>query len=281
MALKAIYEKQDDIPEQFRELYTERDGKFELTGVEGMKTQADVDRVQEALRKEKSDHGDTKDKLKAFGDLDPEQAVKDLDEIDELRVRVEAAEKGGGFDEDKLEELVSKRVIREKAPIERENKRLSEENDRLVEENATLSGTITSGKIEREIRTNAEAAKVVPSAVEDIIAIGRGVFEVSEDGAIVTRDNVGVTPGVGVDVYLSDMRDKRPHWWPPSQGGGAHGSGDGGGAFGDNPWTEKHWNLTKQGAVVREHGEDKAKQMAAAANSHLGATGPTVKKDDK
>lgn len=280
MALKAIYDKLEDIPEQFQELYTERDGKFELTGVDGVKTQADVDRVQESLRKERGEHTKTKDKLKLFGDLDPEKVHTELDEIEELRVRAEANDKGG-IDEEKLEELVSRRVNREKAPLERENAKLKTENETLTGQNGELQGTITSGKIATEIRKVAEAAKVVPSAVDDIIAIGKGVFEVSQDGVVVTREGAGVSPGVGVDIYLADMKEKRPHWWPPSQGGGANGSDGGGTAFGENPWSTKHWNLTKQGAVVREQGEDKAKQMATAVNSHLGATGPTVKKDEK
>ena len=49
--LKTIYDNEADIPEGFAALYTEKNGKWELTGVQGVKTQLDVDRVQEALRK--------------------------------------------------------------------------------------------------------------------------------------------------------------------------------------------------------------------------------------
>ena len=40
MALKAIYERAEEIPEDFSALFTERDGRYELTGVAGMKTAA-------------------------------------------------------------------------------------------------------------------------------------------------------------------------------------------------------------------------------------------------
>lgn len=276
MALKAVYDKLDSVPENFRELYTERDGKWELTGVEGVKTQSDVDRVSEALRKEKDDHKKTKDALKAFGDMDPVKTAEDLDELEELRVRVEANGKGG-IDDDKLQKLVDQRVARERAPIERENKKLRDENVKLAETNTGLSKTITTGKIDAEIRKAAEAAKVVPTAVDDLVVIGRGIFEVTDDGAVVTRDGVGVTPGIGVDVYLTDMKERRPHWWPTSKGGGAGGNGrDGGGGGGSNPWSKDHWNMTEQGRVLREQGRDKADQLARSAGSKIGATGPTT-----
>ena len=43
MALQATHDKLDDIPEAYRDLYTERDGKYELTGIAGIKTAADVE----------------------------------------------------------------------------------------------------------------------------------------------------------------------------------------------------------------------------------------------
>ena len=43
----------------------------------------------------------------------------------------------------------------------------------------------------------------------------------------------------------------------------------------DNPWSLKGWNLTKQGAYVKEHGMAKAELAAKAANSRVGATRPT------
>ena len=35
--LKTIYDNEEDIPEGFKELYTEKNGKWELTGVQGVK----------------------------------------------------------------------------------------------------------------------------------------------------------------------------------------------------------------------------------------------------
>jgi hypothetical protein len=105
---------------------------------------------------------------------------------------------------------------------------------------------------------------------------GLGVLEVAPDGLIVTKDNIaGVTPGIGAADWLKDMQEKRPHWWPQSQGGGARGAGSGGVNRADNPWTKEGWNVTKQGQYVRTNGEAKAKTLAESVGSHLGATSPT------
>ena len=88
--LKTIYDKQEDIPENFGELYTEKNGKFELTAVEGVKTQADIDRVNSALVKERNDHKMVKEKLQAFGDVDPATLPVLQEELTEAKARLEA-----------------------------------------------------------------------------------------------------------------------------------------------------------------------------------------------
>ena len=64
MKLKLVVEKLDEIDSKYHDLYTEKDGKYEFTGVEGIKTQADIDRLQTALTKERADHKSTKEKYK-------------------------------------------------------------------------------------------------------------------------------------------------------------------------------------------------------------------------
>ncbi len=274
MAIKAIYEKQDEIPEQYRDLFSERSGKWELTGVEGVKTQGDVDRIQEALRKEKSDHKVARDRLSAFGDMEPDKVREQLDSIEELKLR---AEKGSLSDE-KLEELVNARMARKLAPLERElvttKGALEKEKARAGE----LEGTIRRGTIERSLREAATAAKMVPEAIEDMVLLGERVFDVAEDGVVTVREGSGYPLGLRAGEWLKEMQEKRPHWWPPSQGGGAGGSGGGGAGGGSNPWSPDAWNVTAQGAYIRAHGEEKAARLAEQAGSRLGAIAPTVRR---
>lgn len=282
--LKAVYEKVDEIPEGFVDLYLERNGKMELTGVEGIKTEADLGRVNEALRKEREDHKVTKIKLNKFGDLNPDDDIAGkLLELDETKATLEAMTKEGKLDDKKISPLVDAAVRRITAPMEREKTQLQrdldaarKEKDDLAKENGSLKTSIVEGKIEGTIRDAAVGAKISASAIEDAVMLGARVFEVLEDGRVVTRDIRGTVPGIEAKEWFKDMQEKRPHWWPNSVGGGSSGSRGGGGHSG-NPWTAANWNLTAQGAYVKQHGEAKAREAAAAVGSTFGATKPPQK----
>lgn len=282
--LKTIYEKIDEIPEGFADLYLERNGKMELTGVEGVKTQADLDRVNEALRKEREDHKGTKIKLNKFGDLNPDDdIIGKLAELDETKATLEAMTKDGKLDDKKITPLVDAAVRRITAPMEREKTQLQRDldaarkvGDDAAKENAILKTSITQGNIERNIRDAAIGAKIAATAIEDAVMYGANVFEVMEDGRVLTKDVRGTTPGIEAKEWFKDMQEKRPHWWPTSVGGGARG-GAGGTGRSSNPWAAENWNITAQGAYARQHGEAKAREAAAAVGSSLGATSAAKK----
>jgi hypothetical protein len=270
MALNAIHETLDEIPEQYRDLYSERDGKFELTGIQGVKTTADTDRLTESLRKERSEHDATKAKFRPWAELKHDEVMASLDRIPELEAA--AADK---IDDTKLDEMVERRITTRLAPLERENAELKSNLEEATGQVGELSGTINSTKIKDALRKAATGSKIIDTAVADVLGHER-VFELTEDGQVRTKEGVGVTPGLEPDVWLKDRMEDRPHWWPPSKGGGAGGSGGSGGLTGNNPWHADHWNLTEQGKAYNEN-PDKAKQMAEAVGSHIGATEPAKK----
>lgn len=266
MRLKAIYQQKEDIPEQFAELFTERNGQFELTGVEGMQTDANVERLELNLRKEREAHKETKAKLGKFNGLEADEVFTKLDRYDELE-----AAAGDKIDDDKINEMVEARLKTRLAPIERENAALKASNEELTGE---VDG-FKSKERTRTIRDTMQQAltdlKVRPEAHEDALFYAERVLEIREDdGAVVTRDNVGVTPGIAPKDLLADIQTggARPHWWETSQGGGAR-PGQGGG-YGKNPWSKEHFNMTEQGRIVKEEGIEKATQMANAAGVDLG-----------
>jgi len=266
MALKLIHDSIDEIPEQYRDLYAEEDGKFRLTGVQGIKTQEDVDRVQEALRKEREDHKATRQKYKVWDDYDFDEVMSKLDRFDELEV----AAKGSKEDMDqRLEELAEKRAQSRLAPTERELKTVRRQAEELQAEVETLRQEKTRREINDRVREAASQAKIRSEALDDVLLLASAVFELGEDGQVLTRENrFGIPPGLSPDVFIGEMQDKRPHWWPNSTGGGAQGSGQGGG-FANNPWAKDTWNLTEQGQVIKERGEEVAEQMARAAGTSL------------
>lgn len=273
MSLEAIHKTLDDIPEQYRDLYSERNGQFELSGIVGVKTQADIDRLSMSLSKERNDHKDTKTRAQIWGDLNHDEVMASLDRIPEL----EAAAKEGGIDEEKMNELVEGRIKTRIAPIDRENAQLKVDNETLSSKIMEFQTKETTRKVHDNVRSACMDAKVLDTAQEDVLFLSERVFEVREDdGEVVTRDNVGVTPGIRAQDWLTEMQGKKPHWWPASQGSGSNG-GNGGHNFSDNPWSSKGWNVTKQGLYAKQHGMDKATSAAKAAGSSIGAISAPVK----
>jgi hypothetical protein len=286
--LKTVYATEAEIPAGYEALYTERNGQWELTGVTGVKTQADIDRLQGSLVKERNDHKATKAAFAPFEGLDADLVASQAIELEETKAQLDAIKADGSIDETKLEPIIAARVAQKVAPIEREKNTLARqlvEKDKVIAakdgEVVGLKTTIVTGNVDRAIRDAAIEAKLLPTAVVDAVMHGKTVFEVTEDGRIITKDNVGATPGLSPKEWLNDMKEKAPHWWPASVGGGSFGGGGGGGPAGsyagaNNPWSKEGWNITAQGTLVKQLGEKKAGEIAARVGSKIGATKPAA-----
>lgn len=273
MALKPVYSDINEVPEAHRELYTQRGDNYEFTGLEGIKTQADIDRLTTALTKERADHKAAKEALTPWSSLgDHAEVQAKLDRISELE-----AAAGDKIDDKKLDEMVNGRLQTKLAPVTRELETAKSQMQKLIEQNQQLIGEKRQRSIHDNVRKALTDAKVIAEAHEDVLFLAERVFEIREDdGEVVTRDGVGVTPGIRASDWLLEMQPKRSYWWPPSQGGGAGGSGGGAGGP-SNPWTAGNWSVTKQALYAKEHGLDKARAAAKAAGSALGATTPPAK----
>lgn len=273
--IKAKYASEDEVPEQHKELYEERQGEWILVNIEGIDTEGNVHRLTTANTKLRTENNTLKNQLEAFNGKKPEEVLTMTERIAELEAQVEA---GGKPDEDKVNSLVEARIKTRIGPLERDLKKAQEEaaaSSKLVGE---LQGTITKSKITDAVSRAGTKAKVVPSAMEDVLALSGGIFEVVDvEGKekVVTRDGVGVTPGLEPDAYFVEVAPVKTHWFPGSQGAGANGGkGSVPGINGNNPWSRENWNLTEQGRIMRDQGADKAQQYAKAAGSALHATRP-------
>jgi hypothetical protein len=280
MKLKAVYGSQEEIPEGYAELFTERNGQWEFSGLEGVKTQADIDRIQSALTKERKDHKETKDKLAVYADIDPEAVHTMSTELESAKAQLEAINKDGRIDEAKLEPIIAARVKQAVGPLERDKANLERRIEKLTGEKAAveqevgnLKTSIVLGGIERTVKDAATNDKVLPSALDDIAYRASRVFEQTEDGRVITKDVPGVVPGLSPKEWLADLKEKAPHFWPPSVGGGS-GGGGGSPTGKGNPWSKDGWNITAQGAYVKAHGAAKASSLAESVGSKLGATKP-------
>jgi len=272
MQLKLKLTTLDGLDQVFHDLYTEQaDKTYLLTGVEGMKTQGDIDKVTAALVKERADHKSLREKFALLGDQDPVDLLAQLDRIKELE-----AAAAGKIDEAKINEIVEGRLRTKLGPIERENKQLK---DQLAAEQG-VTAELKAKDQKRTIHDRARAAAlkmgVIPEALDDILLYADNVMEITEDCRVITKDQVGVTPGVDPEVWLSEMQQKKRYWWPASQSGDSKGNGGGGGISGDNPWTATGWNITKQTEILNAD-QKRAEQMARSAGTFVGGPRPQQK----
>lgn len=275
MGLKAVVEKIEDIDEGLRSHYVERNGKFELSvelsGIDGIKSFTDFSKLNEALRKERNDHKGVRDRLGLLGERKVEDVLKELDRIPELEALA-----NGKVDEEKIEQIVEGRIRAKTGPIERERDQLKAgilERDKKLEEYVVRERTRTIHDAVREAVGKSQGFQT--SAVEDALVFAERMLEVDESGRVVTRDNVGVTPGIEAAVWLTEMQAKKSHWWGPTQGGGSGGNRGGVGG-GSNPWSHEGWNMTEQGKILVDN-RSRAEQMAKAAGTFIGGPRPVKK----
>lgn len=273
--LEIQYDSLSAVPEAFRPLYAEKDGKAVLTGINGLKTSADVNNLQEALRKERNDHAAVKAQLTPWASLGkkPEEILSQLDRIKELELAAE-----GKLDDKKLNEMVESRLGQKVGPIERQLRDTTTTLETVTKERDTFRDMLFRREMSDSVRGIATEMKVLPTAIADVEMFAQFALERQEDGTFITKSGIpGVTPGIDPKGLLKEMQKQRPHWWPQSNGGGA-GGGIGGINGDKNPWSAEHWNLTEQGKVIREHGMTKGEELARLAGSRIGATKPTPKK---
>lgn len=245
--------------------------RLDIAQFEGIKTVEDVEKLSEALQKERTEHKNIKAALTPWNALGktPDEIAEAIEELEELRVRIAAAGDPADLDE-KVNMIADSRIKREIAPLQRKLEALNQERDAAVNQVAGLKTTLQRNAIRDTITKAALNAKIEQTAITDAIIIGLAEFEVDEESGAITHKETGLD----AEAWLIDQKDKRPHWWPRSVGGGARGGGVS--EHGEtNPWSPAHWNVTTQGQFIRTHGTEKAERLAKAAGSRIGATRPT------
>lgn len=256
--------------EEVRALYTLENGTYVLTGVEGIAPLEDLNKVKGALEKERNDHRKLKTSIQPLGTID--EIRTKLDRVDELEALAT-----GKVDDEKINGIVEGRIKLRVAPLQRQIEELTTGNTALESELANLRQADVTRTLNETIARAAKKANLRDTAVEDAMTLAERHFTRNEDGEFVVKDGVaGMTPGVSPDVWLTQVKQSRPHWWGESSGGGAGGSGNTGGGGAENPWSLAHWNLTKQGQIVVSDAK-RAEQLARAAGTTVGGPKPAKK----
>lgn len=264
-ALEATVDNLDNVPEALHAEYVQTGDKYVLQ-VNGMKPQAEFDRLQSTHNTLKNNHNVLVGKVTtAFGDRPFEEIRADLDRIPEL----EAGQ--GQIDEDKLNNMVEARTRTKLAPVERER---DQAKARVGELEGTVQQLTTQQqrrKISDDVRAAAKKAGVTDEAMDDALRLGRDVFEIREDdGKVVVKEGAEFAQGIEPSVLFADLQSKKPHWFGESRGGGSSGNRDTN-RNASNPFSKANWNMTAQGQLMSAD-PAKAEQMAKMAGHKDAAT---------
>jgi hypothetical protein len=124
----------------------------------------------------------------------------------------------------------------------------------------------TSEKVIRALKPH-----YFPSEVSEDLAArafsGRGNLTVR--GELIRQVGRARADEIAQEWGLRDVADTKPGFKPRNGDGGKQPAKDR-----DNPWTADRWNVTRQGAIVKAMGVEKAAGIARAAGSFIGATRP-------
>lgn len=225
---------------------------------------AEVDRLRSHSAKLLDEKKKLQSDYKAF------EKLGDPDVIGKMLKQFENDEDAKLVAEGKFKEVLSKHTERMKldyeSTIEDLGKKLSESDS----VKAKYEQKYHEAQAGHAIRQAAVAAGVRETAVDDILLRGKGVFIVSDEGTLESRDKDGnlrkingkeLTP----TLFVESLRKTYPHYWPDSQSGGARG-GAGGGKAMSNPFKKgsKSFNVTEQ-AKLRRSNPELAKQLEAEA----------------
>jgi len=266
--LSAELDSLDGLPEAvpIADLFQEgEDGKYRIVPIAGLKSESDVTKLQSALTKERNDHRKARDRWKALGDRDPEDVTAALDEVEELRARIESGEGGGKLSEEELEELVEKRMARSIKPLQRQLDTVTAERDQAVQLGTTLRADLDTTIISQQVN-DLGIKSCNPDALPDVRMAAKFMLERNEDGETVTKDGLdGIAPGMPVEMWMTEMLDKRPTWNKPTGGGGGGKGGGGTGGVTKNPFTFNNWSMAAQNELLRTKGRDAWETQARAA----------------
>lgn len=165
---------------------------------------------------------------KTWGSYDPEM-------VKTIMTRLENDEEAKLLAEGKTDEVIERRTERLKADHAKQIANLEAKLAEVQSSYDGAQGQVKKLMVEGSMRQAATELGLIPSAIEDALARAMGVFSVGEDGSLIAENDTGTIYGkdgktpITPAEWLTDMKEKAPHWFPAPQGGGA-GGGNGKGA---------------------------------------------------
>jgi hypothetical protein len=266
LTLRAVVEKAEDVPENLKSEYVEKDGKFYLDLDGTISTHTSILPLNIAMNNLKKEKKTLQDRLtlleaKTTGLPDDFDPAKYADVVAEL----ETLKKDPDRDKDAEAKLQKERERYEQRLRDAEAKRVADlkakdgeinERDTLIHE-TLVDGGLTEALVKHGV------AKEFMGATRALL---RGSVKVrkGDDGkrhAVVDTD----LGEVDIDHFVenwSKSDDGKP-FVVQAKGSGSHGSGNGRGSE-INPWVKDSFNLTEQGRIIKSD-KDKARRLMKTA----------------
>jgi hypothetical protein len=125
----------------------------------------------------------------------------------------------------KIEELLDRRTSTLRTDHEAVVEDLSTNLIEEKESKKKYKGLYQSKLLDDALTSAAIVAKVLPSAIADVLLNGKNIFSVADDGTIEARDKDGkirkTDDGKVLDtsIWLNDRKTTSVHWWGMSEGG--------------------------------------------------------------
>lgn len=278
MALKAILDTLDGLPEDVAKEYEQKGDKFFLIVEDDIRQHPKVKALQVAFERNRDGLKEAKDKLAEVEaklaeyppDFNAEQHAADMDELDTLRKKKKKGEGEPDPEVARQKALLEQRITtltanhaKEKKDLETERDGLIKEIERLVADEGLTKALVAVG-VEKKLMPGATALlrKSVKVSHNKDLNEWRGYFE-TDLGESSIEDYVATWA----------QSDEGSIYIAKAKGGGSNGGGDRQ-QITDNPWDAsngKKPNLTRQQEIMKTN-PDKARQLAQAAGVTLPAT---------
>ena len=227
MTIKTQYDTQADIPEGLSSLYSQNDsGVFALNPIEGMVNKSQLDDANKKVDEFRQNNTALNKKFEGV-DVDEWKTLQDDKRKMADKELIEAGE---------VDELINRRV----------NEVVSKMNltiEDLTTTNSNLTGSISAMTIDAQLRKLATDSGIRADAVEDVVALGRTNFKISNEGKVETTVSELSSTGelMTIDSWVTGLKTEKPYYYPTGTGSNASGKGA---VVSDNT------NLTPQQRIV-------------------------------
>ncbi len=271
--LKTVVPNLDDIAEEHRDFYVEKDDKF-ILDVDGIDDHPAVSALKNALERQKSERRQLSTDLAALKEK-AKNVPEDFD-LDKYNAMVAELEEIKANPNRKVDENENRELAAARKALEQKIAGMEKSHaDAIAKKEAEVKKR--DGKIRQLLIDEGLTKSLVEAGVgKEWLKAAKALLKddctvVEEDGdyhAIVQSD-LGPVP---ISKYVNDWvaSDEGKVFIPPAKGGDANNQNKPTQRINTdkNPWSKDTWNLTEQGKILTED-RTKAEKLAKAAGKQL------------